>query len=112
MTADELWAKTLGPFLRRIEGGGDEAWDAIAREHDQYSVREFLEVSGWSEGAIERFGLLYNQEALMNSAFLELLREEAGGFYRDLVRIEGGSDRLPNAFLEGLAGRVRFGARM
>ena len=61
---------------------------------------------------IELFGLLQNQEALMNSCFLELLREEVGRFYVDLLQIEGGMDLLPRAFLPTLANRIRFGARM
>ena len=43
------------------------------------------------------FGLLVNQEALMNSSFLELLREEVGDYYTDLVDIDGGMDHLPRA---------------
>ena len=74
-------------------------------------MREFLELRGWSEGAIEMFGLLSNQEALMNSSFLELLREELGGYYTDLVHIDGGTDQLPRAFLPELAARIRFGAQ-
>jgi monoamine oxidase len=58
------------------------------------------------------FGLLFNQEALMNSSFLELLREEVGNYYRDMVQIDGGMDRLPEAFLPALRDRIRFGARM
>ncbi|HEX9187480.1 MAG TPA: FAD-dependent oxidoreductase, partial [Vicinamibacteria bacterium] len=74
--------------------------------------REFLEHCRWSEGAIEAFGLLQFQEALMNSSFLELLREEVTRCYVDLVEIAGGMDRLPNAFLPELRSRVRFGAKM
>ena len=85
---------------------------AIAAEYDQYCVREFLELREWSEGAIEMFGLLFNQEALMNSSFLELLREELGDYYTDLVYLDGGTDRCPRAFLPELAPRIRFGAKM
>ena len=91
---------------------GDDAWAAIAAEYDQYGVREFLELREWSEGAIEMFGLLFNQEALMNSSFLELLREELGGYYTDLVYLDGGTDQLPRAFLPELAPRIRFGAKV
>jgi monoamine oxidase len=49
---------------------------------------------------------------MMNSSFLELLREEIGGFYTNLVQIEGGMDRLPNAFLPALQDRIRYGARV
>ena len=64
------------------------------------------------EAAIELFGLVCNQEALMNSSFLELLREEVGNYYTDMVRIDGGTDQLPHAFLPFLRDRIRFGARM
>ena len=106
-------ARELEPFVGPPRTThGDDAWAAIAAEYDQYCVREFLELRGWSEGAIEMFGLLFNQEALMNSSFLELLREELGGFYTDLVYLDGGTDLLPRAFLPELASRIRFGAKV
>ena len=58
------------------------------------------------------FGLLADQEALMNSSFLELFREEAGNYYTDMVEIEGGMDHLPRAFLPSLRQHIRFGAEM
>ncbi len=107
-----LWEEALAQIAAKLEAGGEGAWEEIAAENDQYSVREFLEANGWSEGAIERFGLLSNQEAMMNSSFMELLREEIGGFYTNLVQLVGGSDRLPHAFLPALQNRIRFGAKM
>ncbi len=107
-----LWSAELEPFSLRLRTDGDAAWIAIAAEYDQYCVREFLEYRGWTEGAIEMFGLLFNQEALMNSSFLELLREELGGYYSDLVYLDGGTDLLPRAFLPELASRIRFGAKV
>jgi monoamine oxidase len=109
---NQLWDEALAPFAARLETDGYDAWDRIVEEYDYYSVREFLEQEGWSEGAIERFGLLNNQEAVMNSSFLELLREEIGGYYTNLVQIEGGMDRLPNSYLPLLKDRIRFGAKM
>ncbi len=91
----QLWNAELEPFAARLREHGDDAWVEIAAEYDQYAVREFLEARNWSEGAIEMFGLLFNQEALMNSSFLELLREELGGYYSDLVYIDGGTDHAP-----------------
>lgn len=111
-TVLRLWEASIGPLRERLEVEGEAAWPAIVERYDQYSTREFLELNGWSEGAIECFGLLENQEALMNSSFLELLREEIGNCYRDLVQIRGGMDRLPNAFLPRLAPHIRFGAKM
>jgi monoamine oxidase len=108
----ELWGAELAPFQARLRDEGDAAWDGIALEFDQYAVREFLEMRGWSEGAIEMFGLLFNQEALMNSSFLELLREELGDYYTNLEYLDGGTDLLPRAFLPELGHRIRFGAKM
>ena len=109
-SAAGLWDTALKPVVEKIE---KEGWDSIYRQYDQYSVREFLEdVNGWSEGAIEMFGLLFNQESLMNSSFLELLREEVGGYYTDMVYLVGGSDHLPRAFLPELRDRIIFGAKM
>jgi monoamine oxidase len=108
----KLWEEALAPIAAKLEAEGESAWQEILGEYDQYSVREFLESKGWSEGAIERFGLLANQEAMMNSSFMELLREEIGGFYTNLIQLEGGTDRLPHAFLPALRNRIRLGAKM
>jgi monoamine oxidase len=112
MPPGQLWARELEPFTKLVAERGDDAWVEITKEYDQYCIREFLELRNWSEGAIEMFGLLFNQEALMNSSFLEMLREEVGGFYTDLRYIVGGTDLLPRAFLPELAHRIRFGAKM
>ena len=111
-TAEQLWDEAIQPLVDEIERDGDQAWDRIAAEYDQDSIREFLERKGWSEGAIEMFGLLENQEAMMNTSFLECFREEAGHYYTNMIEIVGGMERLPLAFLPALAPYIRFGARM
>jgi monoamine oxidase len=111
-TIDELWNRTLAEIVAAVRVRGDEAWAELVHELDELSTREFLESRGWSEGAIELFGLLAFQEALMNSACLELIREEVHGCYVDLREVAGGMDLLPRAFLPELAASIRFGARM
>ncbi len=111
-TAGQLWEAALAPLRKRLREQGEAAWAMIAERFDQYSVREFLEREGWSEGMIEMFGLLFNQESILNSSLLELLREELNDYYGDMMQIEGGMDRLPNAFLPGLRERIRFGAKV
>jgi monoamine oxidase len=111
-TYAELWAAAIKPLLDRLKKEGPRSWNWIVESYDHLSTREFLEQSGWSEGAIEMFGLFANQEALMNASFLELFREEAGRFYEDMVQIVGGMDRLPHAFMAALGARIRFGARV
>jgi monoamine oxidase len=112
ITCNKRWEAAIRPFAEIVERDGDAGWASIVKRYDGYSTREFLEAEHWSESVIELFGLLQNQEALMNSCFLELLREEIGRFYVDLVQIDGGMDLLPRSFLPALAQRIRFGARM
>jgi monoamine oxidase len=112
MTCGALWDRELKPFADRIAAMGEDGWGEIVARYDRHSIREFLEEKGWSEAAIELFGLLMNQESLMSTSFLEMLREEVGRFYVDMVRIDGGMDQLPRAFLPALKDRIRFGARM
>ncbi|HTX90871.1 MAG TPA: flavin monoamine oxidase family protein [Anaerolineales bacterium] len=111
-TADQLWRKAIQPLVTLLEKKGEDAWPEIVGKYDEYSTREFLEANQWSEGAIEMYGLLANQEALMNASFLELFREDAGNYYTNMVEIQGGTDRLPYAFLPELKNEIRFGARM
>jgi len=110
--AGTFWEETIRPLVEKVEKGGQAGWDEVNAEYDQYSVREFLELKGWSEGMIEMFGLLNNQEAMMNSSFLELFREDGGNYYTNMCQIMGGSDNFPRAFLPALASRIRYGAKM
>jgi monoamine oxidase len=111
-TAAELWHQALKPITTLLEEHGSAAWPEIVAKYDHYCTREFLEANNWSEGAIEMFGLLADQEALMNASFLELLREDAGNYYTNMVEVDGGMDRLPRAFLPDLHRTIRFGAKM
>jgi monoamine oxidase len=112
MTAGRLYMKTIRPLMELLEQGGESAWEEIVEKYDQYSTREFLELNGWSEGMIEMFGLLANQESVMNSSFLELFREDSGNYYTNMIEIQGGTDRLPHAFLEEIRQDIRFGSKM
>ena len=89
------------------------AWPEIVAEYDQLLARaSSSKPATGPRAAIEMFGLLADQEALMNASFLELLREEAGNYYTNMVEVDGGMDHLPRAFLPDLHRRIRFGAKM
>jgi len=107
--AGDIWEATIRPLIEKVEKDG---WEEVVNQYDQYSVREFLELNGWSEGLIEMFGLLNNQEAVMNSSFLELFREDGGNYYTNMCQIDGGMDNLSHAFLPALGPRIRYGAKM
>lgn len=107
--AGDNWEELIKPLVQKIE---KEGWDDVIKKYDQYSVREFLELNGWSEGLIEMFGLLNNQESVMNSSFLELFREDGGNYYTNMCEIVGGMDNLSHAFLPALNSYIRYGAKM
>jgi monoamine oxidase len=111
-TPGQLWEQTIRPLAERFAAQGDAAWDSITNEYDHFSSREFFEANHWSEGAIEMYGLLANQESRMNTSFLELLRAEISHSFADMVQIAGGTDRLPQAFLPAVHQCIRFGARL
>lgn len=107
--AGDLWDEAIRPLVKQVEKNG---WDEVIAQYDQYSVREFLELQGWSEGMIEMFGLLNNQESVMNSSFLELFREDGGNYYTNMCQIVGGMDNLSHAFLPVVGPHIRYGAKM
>jgi monoamine oxidase len=108
----ERWGETIRPLLERIREGGDAAWAEITRECDHFSLWEFLEDRGWSQGAIELYCLMFHMEPFLNSAFMEILREEAGNWFTDVVYVTGGMDRLPKSFLPELWPHIRFGSKV
>jgi len=111
-SVSQLWKTTLAPLVRQIGRDGEAAWAELSRLYDRCSLREFLASHGWTEEGIELFGILLNQEALLDTSALELLREELSGCYVDTACIEGGMDRLPRAFLPHLAGALRLHTRV
>lgn len=111
-TAAELWNLALAPIEEKLHREGERAWDEILAEYDNDSLREFLEKRGWSEGAIEMFGLFAGYEGRQNASFIDIIRPEIGGSFQDLVELVGGADHLPNAFLPDLQSNIRFGAKV
>jgi monoamine oxidase len=108
-TADEMWAEAIGDIRELLEREGEGAWEAIVAEYDRYSLSEFLQARGFSDGAIEYYAVMNFVEADMNNAVVEVLREELGGAYVDMQEVVGGMDRLPNALYRQLEREVRFG---
>jgi monoamine oxidase len=109
-TADELWAHAIADIKELLDREGDAAWDEIRARYDRFSLYEFLEHRGLSEGAIEYYAVMNFVETDMNNAVMEVLREDLEGAYVDMQTISGGMDQLPNAFFAELAQEVRFGA--
>ncbi len=111
-TIDDLWADATRDLRELLEREGDAGWEQIVREYDQYSLREFLVLKGFSEGAIEMYGVINFVESDMNNAVIEELREDLGKSFEDMQEIVGGTDLLPRAFYGELQDRIRFGAEV
>jgi monoamine oxidase len=111
-TTEELWQDATSEIRQLIEEAGDEAWEEIVRRYDEYSLYEFLKEKGFSEGAIEYYAVMNFLESDLHHALVEILREDLGRAYVDMVEIEGGMDRLPNAFYAELQDRVRMGVEV
>jgi monoamine oxidase len=111
-SADDLWLEATREIREMIEQAGDEAWQEIVLRYDQFSLYEFLRDRGFSEGAIEYYAVMNFLESDMHNAVVEVLREDLGGAYQNMSEIEGGMDRLPNAFYAELQDVVRFGVEV
>lgn len=109
---NDLWEEAIADLRKKVEEDWDAGWEYIVSEYDEYSLREFLEMKGFSEGGIELFGVMNFVEAELNNAVVEQLREDLGKAYIDMQEIVGGMDRLPDAFYRELSDRVRFGTEV
>src|SRR5690349_6266645 len=54
----DLWDEATRELRGWIEADEAAGWERIYREYDGYTIREFLELKGFSEGAIEMYGVM------------------------------------------------------
>lgn len=111
-TWTQLWNDATREFRQQYEKAGQAGLDELLRSYDEYSIREFLERAGFSEGALELYGVMSFRESNMNAAVVEQLREIVGRSFEDMQEIAGGLDLLPQAFYRAMPDRVRFGAEV
>ncbi|WP_020389492.1 flavin monoamine oxidase family protein [Kribbella catacumbae] len=111
-TYAELWAEATREVRELYEQKGEAAHTILGRLYDQYSIRDFLKQQGFSEGAVELFGVLSYREANLGASVVEQLREILGRAFEDMQEIAGGMDLLPNAFYQRLRRQVRLGAQV
>jgi monoamine oxidase len=111
-TYQQLWDDATRELRELYDRDGDAALDAMASQYGHHSIRDFLIKRGFSQGALELYGVMSFREANMNAAVIEQLRELLGRAFLDMQEIVGGMDLLPRAFYQHLRTSVRFGAQV
>jgi monoamine oxidase len=111
-TADQLWDSCVSDLRQMVQESAVDAWAEIVARFDHLSLYEFLRERGWSTGAIEYYAVMNFVESDLHNACVEVLREDFGRCYVDMLEIEGGMDRLPQAFYRQLEDEVRLGSEV
>lgn len=103
---------TLAPLVAKMGDPAAASWPPAAIAGlDRYTLREWLREQGWSDASGRLFSVGFEDLEGEWFGLLWVLREimmspTSGAA---LVRIDGGNDRLPRAFADSLAGRIRYG---
>ncbi|XP_030609801.1 L-amino-acid oxidase-like [Archocentrus centrarchus] len=110
-TPDELLQQALQKVKDEVERHG--CWAAL-KKYDHYSVKEYLkEEGGLSPEALRMIGELLNEQSLMYTALTEMIYDQTD--ISDSVyyfEVDGGSDRLPKAFLTVLDVPILLNSRV
>ena len=107
----ELWEKLISPYRQKVSENPN-SWSRIREELQSISLREFMQNAGWSEAAIELYGLVAGFETLLSASAAEFLGEVLQDLRANTMTIDGGMDRLPMAFLPELEGCIKYGTRV
>jgi monoamine oxidase len=100
-----LLGAVLDPLTAFVTADPYRNWPIVLERYGKLSMRTYLETQTlYSPGAIEMIEVLLNFESRANLAFVQNLIERALiNSENKYFEIEGGMDRLPRAFLPGLA---------
>jgi monoamine oxidase len=110
-TVLELWGGVVRETAERVAADAGY-WAELLAAHGDDSLRDFLRCRGCTAEAIAAFGLVEALEPVLDRAFLDLLQVGVEWQGTGMVRVEGGMDRLPTAFLPELGRDIRFGAEL
>lgn len=117
-TAEELLTMAIKPVADFINQNPARNWDIIVREFDRYPMSFFLRYNpvgpSLSPGALESIKVLLGLEGFPELSFPAILRELLPLFSPEIhfYEVEGGNDKLPNAFLPQLKDDLYFGYQM
>ncbi|XP_039677558.1 L-amino-acid oxidase-like isoform X2 [Perca fluviatilis] len=111
MSADELLLKALQKVEDEVTAHG--CLSAL-KKYDRYSVKDYLVQEGHlSSEAIRMIGDLLNQQSLMHTALTEMVYEQSNiNDKTNYTEVTGGSDLLPEAFLNVLEGPILLNSKV
>jgi monoamine oxidase len=112
-TSGQMYMQALKPLLDMLEKDGDAAWDEIVAKYDQiFHAR--VPRTKWLVRGHDRDVRSAGEPGIGDEFVLpwNLFREDSGNYYTNMIEIQGGTDRLPHAFLPELKDNIRFGAKM
>jgi monoamine oxidase len=119
MSSDDMWSAVITEKLKSLSGA--ERADLLAvtpqtpaiRTLDNLSLQQLFDQSGLSQEAIEFMAVTQAQEAEMEYACTESLREEMKEIWtHDFDEIVGETDTLPAAFAKNLRTQIRHGCEV
>ncbi|MGV3661232.1 MAG: FAD-dependent oxidoreductase [Prosthecobacter sp.] len=119
MSLAEIWNASVVSRLEKLSKA--EKADLLAvrlstpavQALDKLSLRQLLEADGFSDEAIELAAVVWGQEALLDSAATEHIREEMENVWNlKFDEIVGGTDRFATAFVEKLKTKPRLGCEI
>lgn len=117
-TAEDLLTMAIKPVADFINQNPARNWSIIVKEFDRYPISFFLRYNpvgpSLSPGALESIKVLLGLEGFPELSFPAILRELLPLFSPDIhfYEVEGGNDKLPNAFLPQLKEDLYFGYQM
>ncbi|AWO97276.1 skin mucus antibacterial l-amino acid oxidase-like [Scophthalmus maximus] len=96
-SADELLQESLQKVREEVINNG--CWAAL-KKYDRYSVKEYLKETGLSSEALRMIGDVLNVKSHMYTALIEMIYDQSQiSDEHRYYEIAGGSDLLPNAFM-------------
>lgn len=105
----EMWEATLEPIRNVLLEESAAAWEEMQQRLQQVSLRAFLHDLGWSEGAIEKYGLFAGFETLLHASACEFIREFVADLRNEAYAIRGGMDLLPRGLAAELGHDIHYG---
>ena len=81
-------------------------------QYDDYSLKEYLETTGYSKEIADLLMIGWETEKGMNMSVLELIRELSLSFGATRNKIVGGNDLLPTKMAESISNYIEYGTKV